>query len=277
VEVFTQDGFSKTLRTPGDFFGEGALLHPQRIRSASIRCLTPVHAIEISREYFEKYVAADKGMDLDLRATDNSRKRQRAKMFLQLQKNMKEREYTRGSYLFQAGEDGKELFILEEGKVDISAQSHTVFTIEPGSICGEYSLLYGKPRNVTAQCVSDTCKTHVLRSRDFYALLESHPNLRQTLQDICLRREFQKALCVSKKMAFPQNVQDLRAAYDSVTSKSTGGLELEDLRQMLHDLDPTYSEQDVRDLLRALDLDNSGNVTWEEFKRLFDMAYQKDQ
>jgi Cyclic nucleotide-binding domain len=56
IEVFTKDGFSKILRRPGNFFGEGALLHPKKIRSASIRCVTPVHAIEISREYFEKYM-----------------------------------------------------------------------------------------------------------------------------------------------------------------------------------------------------------------------------
>lgn len=60
VEVYSKDGV-KSVRKTGDSFGEGALLHPKQIRSASIRCLTPVHAIEISREYFEKYVATDEG------------------------------------------------------------------------------------------------------------------------------------------------------------------------------------------------------------------------
>jgi CRP-like cAMP-binding protein len=41
--------------------GEGALLHPQKLRSASIRCVTPVHAIEVNREYFEKYLANQEG------------------------------------------------------------------------------------------------------------------------------------------------------------------------------------------------------------------------
>jgi hypothetical protein len=41
--------------------GEGALLHPQKLRSASIRCVTPVHAIEVNREYFEKYLANQAG------------------------------------------------------------------------------------------------------------------------------------------------------------------------------------------------------------------------
>lgn len=61
VEVSSGDGV-KTVRKTGESFGEGALLHPEQIRSASIRTLTPVHAIEISRDYFEKYISTDEGM-----------------------------------------------------------------------------------------------------------------------------------------------------------------------------------------------------------------------
>jgi len=46
ISVETSAG-STVTRGPGDFFGEGALLHPKKIRSASIRCITPVHAMEI--------------------------------------------------------------------------------------------------------------------------------------------------------------------------------------------------------------------------------------
>ena len=61
VEVYSKkDGFSTVLQS-GNFFGEGALLHPQKIRSGSVRCVTPVHAIQISREYFEKYIATEEG------------------------------------------------------------------------------------------------------------------------------------------------------------------------------------------------------------------------
>ena len=55
ITVETSTG-STVTRGTGDFFGEGALLHPKKIRSATIRCNTPVHAMEISREYFEKYM-----------------------------------------------------------------------------------------------------------------------------------------------------------------------------------------------------------------------------
>jgi serine/threonine protein kinase len=60
IEVVTKDGY-RSVRHSGEFFGEGALLDPKKIRSATIRSLTPVHVIEISRDYFEKYVASDSG------------------------------------------------------------------------------------------------------------------------------------------------------------------------------------------------------------------------
>ena len=68
----TDDGI-KNKRHAGDFFGEGALLHPLKIRSATIKCKTPVHVIEISREYFEKYMASSTGLGLALREKDKIR------------------------------------------------------------------------------------------------------------------------------------------------------------------------------------------------------------
>lgn len=78
VSVVTDDGIKKK-RHSGDFFGEGALLHPEKRRSASIVCKTPVHVIEISREYFEKYMASSKGVVLSLREKDKIRKRNRVR------------------------------------------------------------------------------------------------------------------------------------------------------------------------------------------------------
>ena len=73
MSVITEDGIKNT-RHAGDFFGEGALLHPLGQRSASIKCKTPVHVIKISREYFEKYMALSKGVVISLREKDKIRK-----------------------------------------------------------------------------------------------------------------------------------------------------------------------------------------------------------
>jgi len=52
--------------------------------------------------------------------------------------------------------------------------------------------------------------------------------------------------------------------------KVRGGRYL-DWRAADHDLNPTLSEKDVKDILDALDLRENGTVEWYEFERLFDM------
>jgi len=70
VEVTTESGF-RAVTDQGDFFGEGALLSGKKNnnnnkkdvdggggnrRTATVTCVTPVHAIRIDRSCFEKYV-----------------------------------------------------------------------------------------------------------------------------------------------------------------------------------------------------------------------------
>jgi serine/threonine protein kinase len=271
IEVYTSDGLHKMVRKAGDFFGEGALMHPKKIRSASIRCVTPVHAIEISREYFEKYLATEEGAMLNLREKDRTRKRQRAKTILGLQSNMKQRTYNKGDLLFKKGDRGNEMFIVESGKVDLLVDDHTVLTLEPGEMCGEHTLITGFPRNVSAKCVSDGCEAQVLRGRDFYTLLDSHPSMKATIRDICLRREFQKAMCFMTKKAFPKKEEELRAAFEAVDRDKDGVIQLNEIRSMIKNFDPTYTENDIKDIVRTLDLTHSGVVRWEDFKRIFGM------
>lgn len=139
IEVTTKEG-SHATRGPGNFFGEGALLHPKKIRSGTIRCKTPVHAMQISREYFEKYLAgSDAGLLLTLKEKDKIRKRNRAKTILRLQKDLVEKTFEKGENLFEAGESDDCLYLVESGLVDMLVDGKRVFTATPGNICGEYS------------------------------------------------------------------------------------------------------------------------------------------
>lgn len=249
VEVFTKDG-ARSIRKSGDCFGEGALLHPKKIRSATIKCKTPVHAIQISREYFEKYMAGDDSVNLNLREKDKFRKRQRAKTILQLQKNMTEKELQKGEYLFRVGDEGNELYIIEEGSLDVyTKEKARVMSLQEGEMTGEHSLIFGRPRNVDVQCMSDHCKLHVMRGRDFYKLLETHHSLKDSIRDICLRREFQKALCARMGKPFPRTKTELREAFDAVDTNGTGSIELRELRTIIKRFDPLFSEETVREIL----------------------------
>lgn len=123
VEVITSDGI-KNNRHAGDFFGEGALLHPLGSRSSTIRCKTPVHVIEINREYFEKYMASSNGLVLNLREKDKIRRRNRAKALLKLQSGMKTEKFKAGETLYKEGDPGDSMYIVEDGKVDVTTQGH---------------------------------------------------------------------------------------------------------------------------------------------------------
>lgn len=268
VEIYSKD--FKEIVHSGDFFGEGALLHPKKIRSANVRCLTPIHAIEVSREYFEKYMAADKDAVLNLREKDKSRKRSRAKMILKVQQHMEARSVACDEHIFRENDDGSQCYILEEGSVDISVNNHSVFRVQEGEMFGERGVILGLRQNTAAKCTSaGGCKVHVLRDYDFYKLLDLHPTLKESIRDTCYRREFQKAICMMTKKPFPKNERDLKAAFDAVDINQSGVLELRNVRNAIMRLDSSFKESDVRDILKTLDLDDSGEVSWPEFKRIF--------
>ena len=103
------------------------------------------------------------------------------------------------------------MFILEEGQVNVTAGDKVVFSMKPGDICGEHSLLTGKIRNTSATCISDTCKLKEFHLRDFNALMKKTPSLKQNLMDINLRCQFQKALVQKLNKDFPTK-KGLKAA-----------------------------------------------------------------
>jgi uncharacterized membrane protein len=72
--------------------------------------------------------------------------------------------YEAGAVIFQQGEEGSSLFVIEDGSVDIShgeGKGHVVLaTLFPGQYFGELSLFDGAPRSATATAVQ---KTGVIR------------------------------------------------------------------------------------------------------------------
>jgi len=268
IEVLTEDG-TRVLRHQGDFFGEGALLHPKKIRSATIRCVTPIHAIEISREYFEKYLASS-GLAFDLKEKDKTRKRNRAKTILRLQKNLKLVKFEEGGLLFKEGENAKSLFILEAGKVEVFVDSKRVFAANPGDIVGEHSLVMGRPRNTSAVCASKSCIAHEMKARDFYELYNSNERIKTSLRELCYRREFQKALVKKTNKEFP-SINDLRQVFDAADINSLGILNVDEVTTILKSFDQSLSEDEIMQVLISLDLDESGRISFDVFKLIFGM------
>lgn len=268
IEVTTKDG-TKARRTTGDFFGEGALLHPRAIRSATIQCVTPLHVIEISREYFEKYMKDSDDVRNGLIEKDKTRKRNRAKMILKMQSNLVEKTFAKGDALFKEGEEGNELFIVEEGFVDVSVHGRKVFVCHAGDVTGEHSLVLGKPRNTTAICASKECKALTMRGRDFYTFLDSADHVKESIHDICLRREFMKALVYRTRKPFPTDPRGLKWAFNQVDTTKAGKIMLEDVKTMLKEMDPTLTANDLKEIFKALDVSEAGHITFDVFEKIF--------
>lgn len=273
VEVATKAGFKTTL-SQGDMFGEGALLESKGRRSASIRCLTPVHAIRISKEYFAKYMqgADGSGINLTLREQDRARDRDRALKILRLQKNLFERNLAKGDVLFSCGEDGKSVFVVENGEIDLKSDiGERILNVKPGSICGEQSIITGQPRNITAVCASDKCKVYEMAAKDFSAVYKSDSSMTQSFQELCFQKDAQKAIAKNFGKDFSRNDDDLRKAFDGIDLDKNGAIDFEEAKALLKTIYPSLSDSDplFSQIFHTLDLEKDNKITWEEFKIMF--------
>lgn len=280
VEVTSSDGFVQQ-RNAGEFFGEEiAKPHSdgsERTYNNTAVCKTPVHVFAVSRDCFEKYMQADKDVALTLAETDRLRERERSRALLSLNKNMKEKTFQRDDVIFQQGTKGSDLYLVKEGDVEIFRDGFKVRTLSKGEMTGEHAAFYDtKPYNVTAVCKDDRCKLGVLKGKDMHALFRQKPSLEASFHDILLRRDFKKAICSCTMRCFPETEQELRASFDDIIKASSDSnksfLSLDDLRRVMLEFDSSYTESDIRSLLKSMDLNASGNITWEEFKVAYGMA-----
>jgi CRP-like cAMP-binding protein len=84
------------------------------------------------------------------------------------------RDYTAGTLIFRAGEPGTEMFIVEQGEVDIVIDGQLVETIGPEHFFGEMALIDESPRSADAVARGD-CKLLALNQRQFLFLVDEVP------------------------------------------------------------------------------------------------------
>ena len=258
IEVTTSDGHT-SLRSQGDTFGEGALLHSNQRNTSTIKCKTPVHAIEISRNLFEKYMNSndDKHAKINLSEKDRTRKRERAKRLLRMVPSMQEKKIEDGEYIFRVGDIGTDLYILEEGTAEVMvANGKRAFSLEPGDMCGEHATRYGTNRNTSVFCIGgeEGCKFRVMSKKDYEKILNKSPWwVKKSLKDISLRRDFRKAVVMKTGKNFPDTSEEkLRQVFDIADVNKSGKLELDNIREILHSFDNTFSARQLKEILDAL-------------------------
>jgi len=218
--------------------------------------------MEISREYFERYlIKSDQELLLTLREKDKIRKRNRAKMILQNQENLRVRKFKPGEFVFDVGQKGDSLFLVESGAVNIVDHGNHILSALPGNVFGEHSAISGRPRNCSAICGSaEGCVLKELPGREFRKLKKKSPDIVASLKDLSIRRDFKKAVVKRLKHEFPYD--DPRKAFDAVkTNTLSDKLDVEAIGSLMRELNPNYTDDEILEVIRTLDLTNSGDVS----------------
>src|SRR4051812_39253115 len=90
------------------------------------------------------------------------------------------KEFPKGTVLFREGEPGKEMFVLQAGKVAISKRVRDVekglAILGPGEFFGEMAIIANKPRNASAT-VSEDAKLLVIDPKTFEGMIRGNSEI----------------------------------------------------------------------------------------------------
>ncbi|WP_224250203.1 Crp/Fnr family transcriptional regulator [Hyalangium gracile] len=90
------------------------------------------------------------------------------------------KEFAKGTVLFQEGEPGKDMFVLQSGKISISKKVRDVekvlAVLGPGEFFGEMAIISNKPRNATATVMEDA-KLLVIDPKTFEAMIRGNAEI----------------------------------------------------------------------------------------------------
>ncbi len=88
--------------------------------------------------------------------------------------------FPKGTVLFREGEPGKEMYVVQSGRVNVSKKAGAVekilASLGPGEFLGEMSILNNRPRSATATCAEDA-KLLVVDARTFEAMIRGNAEI----------------------------------------------------------------------------------------------------
>ena len=90
------------------------------------------------------------------------------------------KEFPKSTVLFREGESGKEMYVLQAGRVVITKkvrdEQKTLATLGPGEFFGEMALIANKPRNATAT-VAEAAKLLVIDPKTFEGMIRGNSEI----------------------------------------------------------------------------------------------------
>jgi len=122
-----------------------------------------------------------------------------------LARNVKRTRFTHGELLMRQGESGESFYVLVQGKVQGSIVNSDTdrpieFTLQPGALFGEMSLLTGLPRSATMTAVTN-CELLEFDEDAFTHLLSLREEIPQVLSDLAAARAKENAASLEKLRA----------------------------------------------------------------------------
>mmetsp|Transcript_8130 Transcript_8130/g.18014 ORF Transcript_8130/g.18014 Transcript_8130/m.18014 type:complete len:290 (+) Transcript_8130:1038-1907(+) len=273
AEVQTRKGQLVAILRSGDFFGEGSLLDDSKKRFTTAKCATPVDVVVIKREDFDRYTRSSIHTKNELKRKWRARSLVYAKNLLRLEQSVKARTLSKGDVVYHEGDKGIAMYRVDDtegGELDVLHGDVPVHKYASGDSFGESSLLFDKPRSSTVRCMSDTCRIHEMSGEDFMAVIQSSPDSADSFRNMCRKRLFKRAV---KQFSLETNRglsdDDIVAAFHNADEDNSGYLSVEDVRRIMHRMDPKFPMSEIHELMKFVDVDEDGRVDIIEFKQIF--------
>ena len=101
---------------------------------------------------------------------------------------LKPKQVAAGEVLIREGEIGREMYIIEQGEVDVVDKAGAVIKVlGDGDVFGEIGVLLSRPRNATVRARIPT-DVYVLEKSDFDRILRDNPNFASAITQVARER-----------------------------------------------------------------------------------------
>jgi CRP/FNR family transcriptional regulator, cyclic AMP receptor protein len=82
--------------------------------------------------------------------------------------------FTAGQTVFEIGDEGRDMYVVLDGQVDVVVNNKVLETIEPGGLFGELALISSSPRSASVIARSD-CRLMAINEQRFFSLVQEFP------------------------------------------------------------------------------------------------------
>jgi CRP/FNR family transcriptional regulator, cyclic AMP receptor protein len=111
-------------------------------------------------------------------------------------------KFSAGEIIFQAGEQGDEMYVVREGAVEIRLGEQVLEVVQTGGIIGEMVMI-GAPTRTATAVAKQNCRLVAVKSDQFRYMVQETPYFAEWILGILVKRVMKM-----NRMAFPAEVTD---------------------------------------------------------------------